>query len=598
LPSGLKDVLDGDLKTRGPESALLLERRFSLKPEERRTLYFLYGYLPQGTELGSLVSKYKRSPAGALEDSCRRWKEDGLRFQTEGEPWVGREVTWNHYYLRSNLTYDDFFEEHILSQGSIYQYVAGFQGAARDPLQHALPLVFSDPKILKQILRYTLKEVRSDGSLPYAIVGHGVTMPIWSDYASDLPLWLLWAASEYVLAIRDKAFLDEQVCAYPPYGPTAGKESVGKLLARCYRHLVEDVGTGKHGLMRMLQDDWNDAIVSLYAQKARKECVEQGESVLNSAMATYVFDYYARMLSYAGYDPDLVADARRRSGEHRKAAQTQWTGKWFRRAWLGPTLGWLGEKGLWLEPQPWAIIGGITSAEQAQELIQSVNEMLRRPSPIGAIQMSKNADPIGGGLAEAGELEGGIWFSLNITLVWALALANGEMAWDEWKKNSFARHAEVYPDVWYETWSGPDTINSTLSNRPGKTIETGTWAVTPFPIANMHSHACMLYGISKLLGMEFTETGVNFAPTVPLKEYEFRSPILGFKKSDKGYSGWYAPAQTGRWSMGIRIPVEEAARFSEIHVNEIRQPLSILPPAPVRFTGDSEPGTPLRWEIT
>jgi len=47
-------------------------------------------------------------------------------------PWVEREVTWNHYYLRSGFTYDDFFKQHIVSQASIYQYVMGFQGAARD----------------------------------------------------------------------------------------------------------------------------------------------------------------------------------------------------------------------------------------------------------------------------------------------------------------------------------------------------------------------------------------------------------------------------------------------------------------------------------
>jgi len=47
----------------------------------------------------------------------------------------------------------------------------GFQGAARDPLQHALPFSVSDPQLMKEVLRYYLKEVRRDGSLPYGIVG-------------------------------------------------------------------------------------------------------------------------------------------------------------------------------------------------------------------------------------------------------------------------------------------------------------------------------------------------------------------------------------------------------------------------------------------
>jgi hypothetical protein len=83
-----------------------------------------------------------------------------MRFSVAAEPWVARETEWNHYYLRSSLTYDDFFQQHILNQNGFYQYVMGFQGAARDPLQHSLPFIFSDPDIVKSVLRYTLKEVR------------------------------------------------------------------------------------------------------------------------------------------------------------------------------------------------------------------------------------------------------------------------------------------------------------------------------------------------------------------------------------------------------------------------------------------------------
>ena len=32
------------------------------------------------------------------------------------EPWVKRELLWHNYYLRSAMTYDDYFCEHILSE--------------------------------------------------------------------------------------------------------------------------------------------------------------------------------------------------------------------------------------------------------------------------------------------------------------------------------------------------------------------------------------------------------------------------------------------------------------------------------------------------
>jgi hypothetical protein len=578
-PIGLTGALDGNLKASGPESGLLLERRIALAPGEKRTLYFLYGYLPQGTEVEPLVGKYRNAPAGVWRDSSRRWRDRGLRFETQAEPWVKRETAWHYYYLRSSLTYDDFFGEHILSQGGIYQYSMGFQGAARDPLQHALPFLFSDPEIVKEILRYTLKEVRANGSIPYGIVGHGTIMPAVSDNSSDMPLWLLWAASEYVLATRDTAFLDEEIPTWPLRGPAAGKEPVRKLLARCYKHLVEDVGVGEHGVMRMLNDDWNDALVIFWGQRTLKETVAQGESVLNSAMAAWVFDYYARMLTYAGQDAGQIAHVRQKAEENRKAARAQWTGKWLRRAWLGPTVGWLGEKGLWLEPQPWAIIGGVTDTEQTKTLIATMDELLRRDSPIGAMQMNKNPDIASQAMAEPGtSISGGIWPSLNATLVWALAQVNGEMAWDEWKKNTLARHAEVYPDIWYNTWSGPDTLNSTVSKHPGETVNSGFLRYTDFPIGNLHSHACTLYSAAKLLGLEFTEAGLDLAPRLPLESYRFDSPLVGLVKGPAGYEGWYAPSKAGEWRIRLRLPDRP-------------------PDGAIEIRGKSAPGAPMRWSV-
>src|SRR5215472_16564416 len=322
-PSGLGRELGGDLSQTGPETALLLERKFSLHPGESRTLSFLYGYVVSGVDLDDLVTKYRRSSSQAFHESSQQWKRRALGFTTSEAPWAEGEVVWNYYYLRSGFTYDDFFHQHAISQGGIYQYVMGFQGGARDPLQHVLPLLLNEPELVKEVLRYTLKEVRSDGSLPYGIVGHGMPMPTTLDQSSDLPLWLLWATSEYLLATRDLRFLDADVVTV--YGANAGRDSVRNLLARCYRHLVEVVKTGEHGLMRMLQGDWNDALIAAWvAPSSVPECVAKGESVLNSAMAAYVFDHYARALVYAGDDGRLSSDIRRKAEEHRQAVGGQW----------------------------------------------------------------------------------------------------------------------------------------------------------------------------------------------------------------------------------------------------------------------------------
>jgi Glycosyl hydrolase 36 superfamily, catalytic domain/Glycosyltransferase family 36 len=595
-PSGLGSELDNQLSSRDARGAMLIERKLRLQPGQSRTLRFLYGYLPTGFELAPRIARHKASAASSLKDSSAKWKSSGLRFTVETEPWIARETIWNHYSLRSSLTYDDFFEQHLLNQNGFYEYVMGFQGAARDPLQHSLPFIFSDPEIVKSILRYTLKEVRFDGSLPYAIAGHGVIAPMVADNASDLPLWLLWAASEYILATRDLAFLDEQITSPLP-GPAPRADIVRNLLARCYRHQVDQVGVGEHGIARMLNDDWNDGLLGTFASKAFKEAAEKGESVLNSAMSAWVFDYYARMLTYANQSAETVQQIRQTAASHRQAARRQWTGKWFRRAWLGPTLGWLGESTLWIEPQPWAILAGATTPDQSRALIQTVDALLRRTSPIGATQMGEGPDMKQGEVFLPGTcVNGGVWPSLNQTLVWALATVDPAMAWDEWKKNSLARHAEAYPSLWYGIWSGTDSYNSTVSEQPGESVNNKYFHGPDFPVLNLHSHACSLYSISKLIGLEFNGHGLSISPELPVESYRFESPLIGVIKSPHAsYEGWYAPSQSGEWIVKVNLPQEIAGRIVRAEVNGSSHQLKRISAATFEFTGRSEPGKPLRW---
>jgi len=605
-PAGLATKLANDLGSTGPESALLLERDLTLNPGETRSLHFLYGYLPQGFALDALVAKYQTDVGSAWSRSSAQWKTDGVRFRVPSEQWVERETSWHNYYLRSNLTYDSFFREHILSQGHVYQYIMGFQGAARDPLQHALPFIFSYPEIVRGVIRYTLKEIQPDGSIPYGIVGCGVPMPVIYR-PSDQEMWLLWAASEYVLATRDKAFLDEKIPAYPRQEPNASDPTIRELLRRSYQHLVENIGVGEHGLMRLSNGDWNDEVVVGHVPPAQfAEVRQHGESVLNAAMASYVLDQYARLLAYID-DAKAAGEARAKAEAQRQAVRAQWAGSWFRRAWLGQQLGWIGEDHVWLEPQPWAVIGGAATPDQRQRLVKALDELVRQPSPIGALLQNKGEDTMG---TPAGTMtNGGIWPSINGTLIWALALEDGKLAWDEWKKNSLALHAEAYPEIWYGIWSGPDTYSSVLSRHPGQTMfaeppspglkTQPDWGFnwTDFPVMNMHPHAWPLYSAAKLLGLEFHETGLSLQATLPLDEYEFTSPLLGFRKSKKGYSGWYAPAAPGRWEIALNLPSSEKARMRQVKINDSAKPLPISSGA-ILIIGDSTPGRPLRWEVS
>ena len=271
----------------------------------------------------------------------------------------------------------------------------------------------------------------------------------------------------------------------------------------------------------------------------------------------------------------------------------------------------MGEDRLWLEPQPWAVLGGAASPEQAQTLAQAVDELVRRPSPIGAMLMNQ---PIRMTAAKPGMLtNGGAWPSITGTLVWALARVDGQMAWDEWKKNSLARHAEAYPEIWCGIWSGPDSYNSVLSPctgqtsfdeallkeaKPGQPPAGIGFGWTDFPVMNMHPHAWPLYSTVKLLGIEFNEKGVALAPALPLDAYRFQSPLLGLVRSTRQYEGWYAPRVPGKWLISLHLPRAEQGRFSTLRVNGKKVTLERTPEGAIEFQDFSTPEKPLRWVLT
>jgi hypothetical protein len=120
---------------------------------------------------------------------------------------------------------------------------------------------------------------------------------------------------------------------------------------------------------------------------------------------------------------------------------------------------------------------------------------------------------------------------------------------------------------------------------------------TDFPVMNLHPHAWPLYSSAKLLGLEFHEKGISFQPTLPLAEYEFTSPLLGFKKTKSGYSGWYEPSVSGRWFVEFKLSATELAQVSKLSINARTEQLQ-KSEGGVRFSGESKPGTALRWEIS
>jgi hypothetical protein len=391
------------------------------------------------------------------------------------------ELQWHAAMLTGAACVDGVLGGHTLNQGSAYSFRHGFNGAARDPLQHALPLVYIAPDLALSVLRNTCSWGSPDGDLPYALDGR--KQP-WTQVfrPSDQNLWALWLAAEYASATGDYAAFAEPVPYHPVHNASA--VSLQENLRRQFRFFVDEVGLGAHGHVRILNADWNDLAIT-ESGVDREIMVEHGESVLNSAMAAWVLPVYATLAAQLG-DHTTATESLALARHLRARVAAEWNGRWFRRAHAPDRV--VGDDSLWLEVQPWAILCGAATPAQSRSLLTTIDSVCRKDSPLGA-----RVRP-----------EGPIWFSINMTLIWAAAKHNPALAWDEWHRMTLAAHTAEYPDVWSGTLSGPDAYLPPSDSRPGETwaLPDLGLAMQAYPVANLHSHSQPLFAHLRLQGFE------------------------------------------------------------------------------------------------
>jgi hypothetical protein len=349
------------------------------------------------------------------------------------------------------------------------------------------------------VLRNTAAWGSPDGDLPYALNGDKSVIDVLFR-PSDSNLWALWLAAEYAAATGDVSAFAAEVSYHPKYG--APSVTLSEHLRRQFRFFVEQVGRGAREHVRILNADWNDFAIEA-SGATREEMIERGSSVLNSAMASWVLEVYAGLAERLGQS-ETVAQARSEAAALRELVRSAYNGQWFHRAYA-PDGSPVGDSDCWLEVQPWAILCGAASDEQASALLALIRDRHAKDSPLGArliwpVRESPRA-PAGEGI------DGGIWYSINMTLIWAAARHAPDFAWSEWRKMSLLAHAAAYPDVWEGTLSGPDAYNAPESSRAGRTWQTAQFAMQGYPVGNLHSHSQPLLAYLRLLGVEPTASG-------------------------------------------------------------------------------------------
>ncbi|MCX8072741.1 MAG: hypothetical protein N3C12_09855 [Candidatus Binatia bacterium] len=409
-----------------------------------------------------------------------------------GETSLRLELLWHLACLRQLAVYDDYLERTFVTQGSAYLFLHGVHGAPRDYAVAAVALLPFDPDLARSTIESMMLLTQPDGAMYYLHAGRGwCSGALVHESPSDLPIFLMWAVSEYVEHSGDERFLDQRLPFYPKHAGWAS--TVQDRLELAYRWLKQRLGTGAHGLLRVGSGDWMDPLALMVRRSKRFHAV--GESGLNTAFAVHALRRAAHLLKRRR--PCTAHAMVTFADELAHAMHAQWTGQWFLRGWDGSDHP-IGHDHLFADVQAFCLIAGIGTEEERKGLAEEVYQRCILPSPIGACILDRPHWSRLGLLPPGWDCNGGVWAAINAFLCWGLAQCRPDLARDLFERMRFSARAAAYPNIWYGLWSGPDCFNAHYARRPGETFHLPATPMDEFPVMNSNFHAAPLLAWRKL----------------------------------------------------------------------------------------------------
>ena len=573
----------------------------SVRPGGSVTLRYAYGLAHAGRVAG-LVKRW-RAVGDPLARSQRAWKSwlPRIRFGA-GRPWLSRELAWDAYQLRSGATYEETCGHHILSQGGYYQYEAGIQAAYRDPLQHILPLIYADPELARETLRYSAQEQsRGVKFLPYSLSEMCKSTDVGT--SADLDLWLLLAAAEYGLGTRDLSFFDERL-----RWAGGGSASLWEHLRQAHRN--QESRRGPHGgYLAGTNGDWSDFSTNFLGMT---------ESMLVTAQLAYVYPRLAELAGARG-DRKFAAELRSDAARLRAVLKREWTGRgWYSRGY--GAAGQIGRGVIFGEPQPWALLAGVPDRGQARTLVANIRRFLtgigapaqtHGPAKIGSSQSPARNDPE---VTERTESQGigdnnavyvgGAWYAVNGWLTWALGDLDGvvpharDYAFDEFERNTLTAHARAYPRRWNGVTSVDDVCNAHYATDPSRC---GIGIFRGWSTQIMHQPAWSLFDALKLAGLNPVEDGYRIEPHLPLRSFSLRLPDVGIEYGRARARGYLRPHGHELLRMTVALPAAlrhgKVAAFVDGRRVAARRPGTSRAGASVRFALRARGGRAVDWAV-
>jgi len=483
-------------------STILAQNSFELESGKSKILRFVVGFKYDNENIDD-ISNVLLSKGEKDAKFRAAWKTKLPDFSTQKDKVIRREQYWNTYVLEASAKYNDYFDETFIPQGMTYDYVWGLNAVARDHLHYSLPANYFNPELSKSIIRFVLKEMNPNGYFHYNVNGYGYAVPnLWNP--SDLQLHVFWAIAEYLEKTEDYIFLKEETAYYPKRINYSG--SVIEKITIAFDYLNDEIGVGPHGLVKMLNADWNDQIwneqpITIYYPTA--------ESHYNASMAIVVLQQLHDVLKKASANPQLTGEKQAidtliekislyRKRQLKAFLKDLGDRDFAKRAYYNETLS-MGDEHMHIESQLYTLMIAEIPLEQRQRIVEEVTKRLSDNEVLGVrTTENKVSDTFETGTHE----NGGIWQYVQGMYALGLLYVDIDKADAVIEKMSFANFAKNYPDYWPGQWTGGDCVNSNLAKHPGLVSNNGSMYMG-FPTYCAHIHSWpLLYQFKKTALLE------------------------------------------------------------------------------------------------
>jgi cellobiose phosphorylase len=358
LPEGVAAGKLRKRRGRGLDPIASLHAAITLDPRESKTLVFTLGAADSRSQAAGLLLKY-RKPAEvetALEEVHRRWsgRLDGVAAKTPDRAMDLMQNRWLKYQAISGRMW-----------GRTAYYQTGGAYGFRDQLQDSLLWLAIEPERTLDQIRLHARHQFREGTVYHwwhPLSGVGLRNQI-----SDNLLWLPFVMNRYLLETNDFSTLDLR----EPWVDDAENASLHEHCTRAIDFALTRFSP--RGLPLIGGGDWNDGLSAVGLDS-------KGESIWLGHFLHRILLEFATISERRG-DTGQSARYCARADQLRADLNTLgWDGGYFYGATKdsGEKLGSSENKegALWLNPQTWAIIGGVADQSRAQQCMDIVEEKL------------------------------------------------------------------------------------------------------------------------------------------------------------------------------------------------------------------------------